>query len=339
MTKIFTTIDWDELWQESEENGKVSSQSKGFETIEYAKIPDVCNLYDYWAVLRNSLSLSIHQEELNDDLVLIRDRLNDSPFGLSFFISGKVKIERHDLTEETDEPVGKYYSEYNCDLKETEWWKAGEKYSRISLEIKPQEFFQSFGEQELEQIPIYLRQAVIDGKVQPYYQQGEITQQMWTVLSKILQCPYQGLMKRMYLESQAMELITLHFQQFQEQDIHDHSFPANNLSDVDRIYQAKEILLRNLENPPSLIELARQVGLNEFKLKRGFRQVFGTPAFKYLHDYRLEKARQLLASGEMKVEEVASRVGFDSRSYFALAFRKKFGLNPKQYFQHSQKSF
>lgn len=339
MTKILTTTDWDELWQENEQNGKAFSQLKGFETIEHGKIPDISDYYDCRAELRSGLFLSIHKEELNDDLVLIRDRLNDSPFGLSFFISGKVKIERHDLTEETDEPVGKYYSEYNCDLKETEWWKAGEKYSRISLEIKPQEFFQSFGEQELEQIPIYLRQAVIDGKVQPYYQQGEITQQMWTVLSKILQCPYQGLMKRMYLESQAMELITLHFQQFQEQDIHDHSFPANNLSDVDRIYQAKEILLRNLENPPSLIELARQVGLNEFKLKRGFRQVFGTPAFKYLHDYRLEKARQLLALGEMKVEEVASRVGFDSRSYFALAFRKKFGLNPKQYFQHSQKSF
>jgi AraC family transcriptional regulator, transcriptional activator of the genes for pyochelin and ferripyochelin receptors len=80
------------------------------------------------------------------------------------------------------------------------------------------------------------------------------------------------------------------------------------------------------------------VGLNNYKLKRGFRQVFETSAFKYLHDYRLEKARQLLAKGEMKVEEVASRVGFDSRSYFATAFRKKFGVNPKQYFQHHQKS-
>ncbi len=161
---------------------------------------------------------------------------------------------------------------------------------------------------------------------------------MWTVLCKILQCPYQGLMKRMYLENQALELIMLHCQQFQEQEIRYHSFPGKNLGDVDRIYQAKEILLVNLENPPSLIELARQVGLNEFKLKRGFRQVFGTSAFKYLHDYRLEKARQLLSLGEMKVEEVAIRVGFDSRSYFALAFRKKFGLNPKQYFQRRPKS-
>ncbi|RUR72212.1 helix-turn-helix transcriptional regulator [Chlorogloeopsis fritschii PCC 9212] len=332
MTKIFTDTDWDELCEQN------SYQSQGFEVIEQRKIPDICNTYDWCAQLRGGLSLSIHEVELINDLVCIRDRLDDYQFGLSFFLSGKVRIERHGLTDKTDESVGKYYSECNFDIKETEWWKAGEKFSRIYLKIEPQQFFQSFGEEDLEQIPIFLRQAVIGGKIQPYYYQGEITQQMWLVLCNILQCPYQGLMKRMYLESQAMELITLYFQQFQEQEIHDRSFPARKLRDVDRIYQAKDILLSNLENPPSLIELAREVGLNEFKLKRGFRQVFGTSAFKYLHDYRLEKARQLLALGEMKVEEVALRVGFDSRSYFASAFRKKFGLNPKQYFQHCQKS-
>ncbi|MEH2213298.1 helix-turn-helix transcriptional regulator [Nostoc sp.] len=332
MTKVITTTDWKELWSESEQNGKAFHKSKGFETIHQGNILDVGNNYECSTELRSGLSLTTIEQEFIDDLVWIRDSLDNSQFGLSFFISGKVKVERHGLTDKTDESVGKYYLECNSDIKETEWWKAGDKYSRIYLRIEPQQFFQSFSEEELEQIPISIRQAVINSKLQPYYHQGEITQQMRLVLFNILQCPYQGLMKRMYLESKAVELIMLHFQQFQEQDINAHSFPARDLSDVDKIYQAKEILLGNLEDPPSLIELARQVGLNDFKLKRGFRQVFGTSAFKYLHDYRLEKARQLLVLGEMKVEEVAFRVGFDSRSYFASAFRKKFGLNPKQYF-------
>jgi AraC family transcriptional regulator, transcriptional activator of the genes for pyochelin and ferripyochelin receptors len=332
MTIILTDTSWNELWQ------KTSDRSKDFETSDRGKIPNVCNTYDWQVELRSGLTLSIHEVELTEDIVWTRDRWDDSQFGLSFFLSGKVRIERYSLTDETDESVGKYYSECNCDFKETEWWKAGEKFSRIYLKIEPQQFFQSFGEQELEQIPIYLRQAVIGDRVQPYYQQREITQQMWMVLSNILKCPYQGLMKRMYLESQTMELIAFHFQQCQEQDIGDRHFPTKNLSDIDRIYQAKEILLKNLESPPCLIDLARQVGLNEFKLKRGFRKVFGTSAFKYLHDYRLEQARQLLALGDMNVEEVALKIGFDSRSYFASSFRKKFGLNPKQYFQHCQKS-
>ncbi|MBW4619661.1 MAG: AraC family transcriptional regulator [Cyanosarcina radialis HA8281-LM2] len=332
MAKTMTNTDFDELWQET------SHKSKGFETIDRGKIVDICNTYERSAELRSGLTLCIYEVEFIDELVWMRDEFDDLQCGLSFFLSGKVIIQRHGLTIETDESVGKYYLECNCDLKETEWWKAGEKYSRIYLKIEPQQFFQSFGEQELEQIPYSLRQAAIGGNVQPYYWQGEIAQPMWAVLCNILQCPYQGLMKRMYLESQAMELMTLHFQQFQEQDVGDRSFPVRKVSDIDRIYQAKKILLENLEHPPSLVELARQVGLNDFKLKRGFRQVFGTSAFKYLHDYRLEKARQLLALGDMRVEEVAFRVGFNSRSYFASAFRQKFGLNPKQYFQHRQKS-
>lgn len=149
-------------------------------------------------------------------------------------------------------------------------------------------------DEELAQILVAMRQSVM-GRPQPYYHQA-ITQPMRQVLRKILQCPYQGLMKRMYLESKAVKLITLHLQQCQEQSIE----PLSNLSDSERIYQTKDILLSNLESPPSLIKLARRVGINDFKLKRGFRQIFGTSAFQYLHDYRLEKAQQLLATGKRK---------------------------------------
>ncbi len=195
MTKILTSREWEELWGESEQNGAISSQSKGVETICQGKILNISNIYECWIELRNGLSIHIHEEDFVDDLVWVRDGLDESQFGLSFFLSGKVRIERHGLTDKTDESLGRYYSECNCDIKETEWWKAGEKFSRIYLKIEPQEFFQSFDEEELEQIPISLRQALIGDKLQPYYHQGEITQQMWTVLCNILQCPYQGLMK------------------------------------------------------------------------------------------------------------------------------------------------
>lgn len=76
--------------------------------------------------------------------------------------------------------------------------------------------------------------------------------------------------------------------------------------------------------------LARQVGLNDFKLKLGFRQVFGTTVFGYLHEHRMEQAQLLLQERRMNVEEVARTVGYANRSSFA-AFRKKFGINPKYY--------
>ncbi|MEH2463941.1 helix-turn-helix transcriptional regulator [Nostoc sp.] len=58
---------------------------------------------------------------------------------------------------------------------------------------------------------------------------------------------------------------------------------------------------------------------------------FGTTVFGYLHDYRMEQARQLLLSGQMKIEQVAQIVGYVNRSRFANAFRKKYGINPKAY--------
>jgi AraC-like DNA-binding protein len=107
---------------------------------------------------------------------------------------------------------------------------------------------------------------------------------------------------------------------------------------VDRIYHAREILLQRLDNPPSLNQLARQVGLNECTLKRGFRSCFGTTVFGYLRNYKLEQARQLLEAGDMKVTEIARAVGYTSRSPFAAAFRKQFGMNPKEYQKHQKNS-
>lgn len=79
------------------------------------------------------------------------------------------------------------------------------------------------------------------------------------------------------------------------------------------------------------MELARQAGLNECTLKREFRQVFGKTVFSYLHDYRLEQARQLLEMEDMTTAQVSQMVGFANRGYFAAVFRERFGLNPKDY--------
>ncbi len=109
------------------------------------------------------------------------------------------------------------------------------------------------------------------------------------------------------------------------------SSTANSLKpdDIEQIHLAKAILTANFHNPPSLIELARQVSLNDYKLKQGFRQVFGTTVFGYLYQYRMEKARQLLAEQRLNVGEVAQAVGYANQSRFAVAFRKQYGVNPK----------
>lgn len=158
---------------------------------------------------------------------------------------------------------------------------------------------------------------------------------MQVAARRILQCPYRGMTKRLYLEGKALELLALVIAQ--EREIGDGTPSTQTLKPVlksdtiERIYHARDILRQRLDNPPSLMELARQVGLNECTLKQGFRQVFNTTAFSDLYEYSMQQALQLLETGDFKVEEVAKRVGYQNRSAFAVAFRRKFGVNPSEY--------
>lgn len=101
--------------------------------------------------------------------------------------------------------------------------------------------------------------------------------------------------------------------------------------DLKRLHQAKEILTHRLTNPPSLMELSRQVGLNDYKLKQGFRHIFGTTVFAYLRACRMKRAQQLLIAQELSIAQVAHAVGYASQSRFCDAFKKQFGTTPKAY--------
>ncbi|WP_375475223.1 hypothetical protein [uncultured Nostoc sp.] len=156
----------------------------------------------------------------------------------------------------------------------------------VSLIIKPETLrtlIESYGEQ----LPPDLEKAIAG--VPEYFnlRPSLITPAKQVALQQILHCPYQGLTRKMYLESKVLELVS-----FKLADrVAAPTEKLLRLQQIDRIHHARDILIRNIGNPPSLIDLARQVGINEYTLKRGFRQIFGTTVFGYLHDYRMEQAR------------------------------------------------
>jgi AraC-like DNA-binding protein len=206
----------------------------------------------------------------------------------------------------------------------------------VEVSMSPEVLLDFTGDQGA--LPPELRH-LIGNLTQPGYTRvGTLSPMMQRVLWQIIRCPYLGMMKRMYLESKALELAMLMLQQEQEIRQGQRSLRSLKPDEVNRIHHAREILLQNLDQPPSLMELARRVSLNDSALKRGFRQVFGKPVFSYLLDYRMEQARQLLMSGELKVGEVMQRVGLHNRQYFAAAFRKKFGTNPRDYLRSDRKN-
>lgn len=202
----------------------------------------------------------------------------------------------------------------------------------VNVHIAP-ELFQSYLAKSTEQIPPELIHLFKQPHQQYFYRYGKITPQMQIALQQILQCPYAGITKRLYLESKVMELLALMVEEEIEIQRGERCRLVLKLDDVDRIYQAQTILQQRLNNPPLLVELARLVGLNDYTLKRGFQRVFGKTVFGYLHDYRMEQAQQLLGLGSFKVEEVARMVGYRDRSAFTKAFCRKFSISPNNYRQ------
>lgn len=171
-----------------------------------------------------------------------------------------------------------------------------------------------------------------------YHRIASTTVAMKTAAHQLLNCPFEGVTKKMYLESKIWELMSLLIdEELRRQDV-DRSKNTLTSDVIERIHYARSILLEQLDNPPSLSNLARKVQLNECILKRGFRQVFGETAFSCVHNHRMEWARQLLITGEVNVSEAARKVGIVNRGHFAAAFRKKYGVSPSEYLRQRKNS-
>ncbi|MEG6511750.1 AraC family transcriptional regulator [Desulforamulus ruminis] len=165
----------------------------------------------------------------------------------------------------------------------------------------------------------------------------KITPSIHVILQQMLKCPYQASLKRLYMEGKLLELVAVYLNEtvYQTAKIPE-SLPLSS-DDVKSLYRAKEILDENLAQPLPLSRLAKRVCLNEYKLKKGFKELFGVPVYTYVLDQRLELARLLLEEKKLRVSDVAGLVGYGNMSHFAAAFRKKYGINPGDYLKNVSK--
>lgn len=139
-----------------------------------------------------------------------------------------------------------------------------------------------------------------------------------------------NLLKSVYYRAKVLELLSFTYD-VEENELYDACPFLKEKDNVERIKNARNILIDNLDKPPSLAELAKEIGMNEYNLKVGFKNVYGLPPFKYLQEYRLNLSKKLLAEGQWQVAEVADKIGYTSSSHFIEAFRKKFGNTPKKF--------
>lgn len=86
-----------------------------------------------------------------------------------------------------------------------------------------------------------------------------------------------------------------------------------------------------MAEPPTLPELAAEIGLSLKRLKEGFKQIYGDSVYSFLFDYKMDYAKRLLETGQYNVNEIGLKIGYSTASHFITAFKKKYNTTPKKY--------
>ncbi len=162
-----------------------------------------------------------------------------------------------------------------------------------------------------------------------FYDERDIPASLAVVLNQLFTVNLSMNTRALYYQGKVYEILSLYFS---EKKPNTENCPfLNDEVTVRKIKNAKEHLLKSMDSPPGLKELAKFAGLNEFQLKVGFKEIYGNTVYGYLLDHKLDNARVLLDSGKYKVNEVAFQIGYSNPSHFIAAFKKKYGVTPKKY--------
>ena len=173
---------------------------------------------------------------------------------------------------------------------------------------------------ELQQLLEDSTQTILNGKG------GWSIPSMKEITNQILECPYDEKTRQFYYDLKVRELL------YQILEI---SFKRNTKSyfftpfEISRIHEARSILEQCIDKkPPSIKWLSRQVALNEFKLKTGFRKYFNSGIFEWLMKEKMQQAKQLILNTNKPIKEIASLIGYPRTTNFITAFRREFGVTP-----------
>ena len=163
-----------------------------------------------------------------------------------------------------------------------------------------------------------------------YYDNLPFSSSIAVVLSQILQAKVHDSMKSLYFKGKVYELLSLYFNKSEDPSVEQCPFLVDE-ENIQKIRRAKAIILERMTDPPSLEQLAVEIGLSLKKLKEGFKQLYGDTVFAYLLDHKMEEARRMLDSQKYNVNEVGLKLGYSTASHFITAFKKKYGTTPKKY--------
>ena len=149
------------------------------------------------------------------------------------------------------------------------------------------------------------------------------------VLDGFLNHSYSGSLENIFINAKIHEVLLYSLECLVDEK--EEGFACKFLADEsgrEKIYLAREILLKHIGDPITIKELSRKVAINECYLKKGFKEIYGTTIFDFYQQQRMEHAKYLLYEKGLSVTDVSALLGYSSISHFSTAFKKHTGIKP-----------
>ena len=157
------------------------------------------------------------------------------------------------------------------------------------------------------------------------------TPQSVQLIKEIMECPYKGLIRTCFVEAKTRLFLAIVLQRVSEDAFGTEESAQLANVDLQKMYEAERILVSDLQNSPTIEELAKRMGTNQQKLKQSFKFIFGKSIYQYLIKKRMEAAKRMMMDQYRPVMEVAEAVGYENASHFAKRFKEHFGMLPSKF--------
>lgn len=260
----------------------------------------------------------------SDSDIEIKREVNKSYIQLHFCIQNSAKLVFKNGGYALDIPKNKSFLLYNPQEDLPIHLKVSPDSKMISLLISIKKFH-TFFTQEAGLIH-FLND---ENKNKKYYYDKDLNPNKIIVLNQLFHFGLHSSLEKLYTKGKVYELLSLYFNK-SDDDSQNCPFLEDEMN-VEKIQNAKKVLIENMVEPLSLNELADAISLPLQHLKDGFKQIYGETVFTYLFNYKMEYARKLLASKKYNISEISFKIGYSTPSHFIAAFKKKYGSTPKKY--------
>ena len=210
-----------------------------------------------------------------------------------------------------------------------DWMAQGAVGTGLIVYLRPEYLRERLAE-TLDRLPQGLRDFACGGRSSFIFEALPVTTHMAAAVADVIATPYLGSLRRLFLESKATEVVSSAFHALTQSDSLAVGRVRLRQRDIERLHFVRSVIEREYADPPPIVELARRVGVNQQKLKCGFKALFGMTIFECCQGKRLAVAADMLENNGASVSEAALAAGYEYPSNFAIAFKRKYGVAPKE---------